>query len=1391
MRTFLRILLLLICICDLITIGAYAQNYTMPSNDTIALTTCSGVLLDPGGTSTYPNSCESQITIYPSETGCKVNISGSYETESSFDYFYVYDGTTTSGTQLGYFSGAGTCNVTSNSGPLTIRFHSDGSVQKNGFELNINCGGGCTCGGPIGVETTSSDQTITVSWDAAAGVTSYFLEYGPHGFTPGMSTPIYTQQLSYDIQNLTNETEYDIYVWFDCGNDHQITTEIPTMVSATPHNYVLMESGTSTITSCGVTIYDNGGPDGNYSTSSNDTLIIYPSINGCAVSLIGSYYTESITYDYVKIYNGVGVSGTLLATLGGNSSMTSPIMSTDASGALTIVFHSDGSVQYTGFEFFTDCSGGCSCGIGPADLSANVTDHQVVLSWAAANGASGYRIEYGPHGFTPGTGTIVNTYNTSYTFSNLTNGVELDFYVSMICNSSPMPPESISATPDNIYVMSSGSHSLTKCNVTLYDNGGPEGNYTSNSNDTLILYPEHSGCRVSVSGTYNMQYVSYDYLQIFNGVGVSGTELAKLGGNGTITTPLYSTDQTGALTFVFHSNATTEYSGFELNTLCICDLTHFYDTICFGDHYQAHGFDTIFTVPGDHYLSRLTAGDTLIEVDIHMYAKPPVSINGGYYFCSDSSITLTANSAVSYLWSTGETTQSITVNQVGSYRVTITDNHGCTNHTTHVIAPIEDFISAINFPEMCAGNEYLITGSYNHESEIEMHHTHSTLAVSDTAFLPDGIACDPWGCSYRSTLTFTDFLPNATVESVDDIYYVKINMEHSYIGDIYINITCPNGQKADIMKWSGTGSTECSSSIPASSRTWQSGTNMTYAHFGEAYDYEASDKCDRTAANNAPGTGWNYCWSNNINQNYIYAADGALVYRSANIHNGIVDSSNVAAGTQFYHPDQSFESLIGCPLNGAWYIEVMDGWGIDNGYVFEWELALTDEILTSNTFNVSSITTDTIWTTTVSDTSFTISPPATLSGDTTILYTLHFYDSEGCAFDTVVPINVYTTHYGDVWKTACDSYTWHGQTYTSTPTTNPTFTSQTAIGCDSVTTLHLTIKYGTHDAESVTTCENYTWHGQTYQSSGTYTYAYNNADGCPSVDTLHVTIVTSTSVEETIMECESYTWHGTTYTESGDYTWETTGTNGCDSTATLHLTINNPTTGAETVAECENFTWHGTTYTESGDYTWETTGANGCDSTATLHLTINNPTTGAETVVECESFTWHGTTYYESGDYTWETTGTNGCDSTATLHLTINNPTSGAETVEECESFTWHGTTYTESGNYTWNTTGANGCDSTATLHLTINHKTYGDVYATACGSFTWHGQTYTQTPSEDPTFTITGGNHNGCDSIVTLHLTINHGTHNVETETACESYGWHGQTYETSGTYTYEYNNE
>lgn len=95
--------------------------------------------------------------------------------------------------------------------------------------------------------------------------------------------------------------------------------------------------------------------------------------------------------------------------------------------------------------------------------------------------------------------------------------------------------------------------------------------------------------------------------------------------------------------------------------------------------------------------------------------------------------------------------------------------------------------------------------------------------------------------------------------------------------------------------------------------------------------------------------------------------------------------------------------------------------------------------------------------------------------------------------------------------------------------------------------------------------------------------------------------------------------------------------------------------------------------------------------------------------------------------------------------------TFNAITVTACDTFTINTINYTASGTYTQYLTNAAGCDSVITIYLTINHSATGDTTATACDSFTWYGNTYTL--SEEPIHTFT--NSAGCDSVVTLHLTI------------------------------------
>jgi hypothetical protein len=97
-------------------------------------------------------------------------------------------------------------------------------------------------------------------------------------------------------------------------------------------------------------------------------------------------------------------------------------------------------------------------------------------------------------------------------------------------------------------------------------------------------------------------------------------------------------------------------------------------------------------------------------------------------------------------------------------------------------------------------------------------------------------------------------------------------------------------------------------------------------------------------------------------------------------------------------------------------------------------------------------------------------------------------------------------------------------------------------------------------SNTISTCGDYTWNGQTYSNSGTYVQNFQTVAGCDSTVTLNLTINSSTSSSFSETSCEPYTWNGNTYASSGQYSQTLSGSNGCDSIVTLNLTIlNGPT----------------------------------------------------------------------------------------------------------------------------------------------------------------------------------------------------------------------------------------
>ena len=83
------------------------------------------------------------MTFYPATTGAKVIVDFSeFNIESNYDYLYIYDGISTSATQIGQYSGTtgpGTVTATNDEGALTFRFTSDYSVNKSGWVATVSC----------------------------------------------------------------------------------------------------------------------------------------------------------------------------------------------------------------------------------------------------------------------------------------------------------------------------------------------------------------------------------------------------------------------------------------------------------------------------------------------------------------------------------------------------------------------------------------------------------------------------------------------------------------------------------------------------------------------------------------------------------------------------------------------------------------------------------------------------------------------------------------------------------------------------------------------------------------------------------------------------------------------------------------------------------------------------------------------------------------------------------------------------------------------------------------------------------------------------------------------------------------------------------------------------
>ena len=81
------------------------------------------------------------------------------------------------------------------------------------------------------------------------------------------------------------------------------------------------------------------------------------------------------------------------------------------------------------------------------------------------------------------------------------------------------------------------------------------------------------------------------------------------------------------------------------------------------------------------------------------------------------------------------------------------------------------------------------------------------------------------------------------------------------------------------------------------------------------------------------------------------------------------------------------------------------------------------------------------------------------------------------------------------------------------------------------------------------------------------------------------------------------------------------------------------------------------------------------------------------------------------------------------------------------------------------------GCDSIVTMDLTINNTVFTIDSMEACDSVEWNGNMY----STSGIYVDTLQTINGCDSIVTMDLTLNNSVFTNDSATSCDEYVWNG----------------
>ncbi|MDX1445730.1 gliding motility-associated C-terminal domain-containing protein [Lishizhenia sp.] len=500
------------------------------------------------------------------------------------------------------------------------------------------------------------------------------------------------------------------------------------------------------------------------------------------------------------------------------------------------------------------------------------------------------------------------------------------------------------------------------------------GSYPANANEVLTLCPDLSqGSKVRVAFATNAGFTfdidGSDELRIYDGDNISAP---LIGSYNSVTHPngmnveASWNNPSGCLTLEFISDGAVEGTGWTANITCGNPPQPF------ENHIEAFVNDGTTDVlnPSDTGYVDVCLGDSILFVAQPDFPYALENTGTGY---SQSNTTVNFEWTISgvgqfqgdSLWFTPPARTGYFVELRTTDDFPTTEVMNCKVR----VSQLPNFSGAGTLEDtVCMGEITELVGGVTTTDTAGVHVPGGTFVIGGTyaglTVLPDGV-----GVSYSTTIPITGFGPGVTIQSASDIDSLILAMEHSFLGDLEVELECPNGTSIVIFNGNSGG---------GGSTFLGDDTNIDGGAPGpEIWTYAFSD----TYAN----------WSDLITEN----GNGNTVLNSGGFNSMNPDG--------VYLPEDSFSGFIGCPIDGAWTITVTDNLGIDDGYIFSWGLFFNQDLF-PETEGYQNVIEQEWWT----------DDPAIVGGqeDTVLMvnpsaegeynFTFNVIDDFGCEYDTTV-----------------------------------------------------------------------------------------------------------------------------------------------------------------------------------------------------------------------------------------------------------------------------------------------------------------------------------------------------------------------------------------------------